>query len=182
MNEMLAMTAERVVELQLLFDSVGVNVWFDGGWAVDAVVGAQTRPHEDLDIVVSSSDLAMLRHALVARGFEERPGGRESNFVLVDHSGRKVDVHVITLGAGGEGTYRMEDGSVWVFSPESLTGRGTVKGVEVRCLTPEEQVRCHNEGHEPREKDLADMAVLRTRLGVDLPPRLRRGVHGRTRG
>lgn len=166
------MTGEGVTELQLLLDDLGVRIWLDGGWAVDALVGEQTRPHEDLDLLVSSSDVAVLRHALAGVGFQPQPGGREANFVLVDRLGRQVDVHVITLDANGHGTYPMEDGSTWIFTSESLAGRGTVNGIQVRCLSPEEQVRCRNQGYKPREKDLADLRVLGTRLGVDLPPRL----------
>jgi hypothetical protein len=54
----------------------GIRVWLDGGWAVDASLGSQTRPHSDLDIVIEE------RHV-------ERLG--------YDDTGRKVDFHVIVL-------------------------------------------------------------------------------------
>ncbi|MBC8367047.1 hypothetical protein H8E52_06525 [bacterium] len=141
---------------------------------MDAVLGEQTRSHDDLDIIVVASDLATLRQALESRGYQEQPEGRDSNFVLANSSGLKVDVHVIRINDEGDGLYQMEDGSIWVFSAQSLSGRGRVLDHEVRCLTAEEQVRCHNEGYEPRERDLADMALLEARLGVKLPARLQR--------
>jgi lincosamide nucleotidyltransferase A/C/D/E len=42
------MTAEDVIELYTGLDDVGVEVWIDGGWGVDALLGEQTRPHADL--------------------------------------------------------------------------------------------------------------------------------------
>jgi len=32
--------------------ALGIEIWLDGGWGVDALLGEQTRPHKDLDIVV----------------------------------------------------------------------------------------------------------------------------------
>jgi lincosamide nucleotidyltransferase A/C/D/E len=35
-----------------LLDQEGVRAWLDGGWAVDALLGRQTRLHSDLDLAV----------------------------------------------------------------------------------------------------------------------------------
>ena len=80
------MSAEAAVNLLQLFDSAGIDVWLDGGWAVDAALGEQTRSHKDLDIILQVSDLDQLRTILADRGFRVREGGTESNFVLVDGS------------------------------------------------------------------------------------------------
>src|SRR4051794_4281937 len=32
--------------------------WIDGGWGIDALLGAQHRDHDDLDLVVSVDELA----------------------------------------------------------------------------------------------------------------------------
>ena len=44
------MTAEDVCDFLDLMDRDGVHIWLDGGWAVDACLGFQTRRHSDLDI------------------------------------------------------------------------------------------------------------------------------------
>lgn len=36
------MTVEALIDLLQLFESARIEVWLDGGWAVDAVVGEQT--------------------------------------------------------------------------------------------------------------------------------------------
>ena len=63
------MTAERVLELLELFESEGIEVWLDGGWGVDALIGRQSRPHDDLDLVVALEHVPRIRAALGVRGF-----------------------------------------------------------------------------------------------------------------
>ena len=168
------MNAGALVDLLQLFESAGIEVWLDGGWAVDAVLGTQTRPHQDLDIILRAADLAGLREILSKRGFEIQKGGTESNFVLADRSGLEVDVHVIVFDRDGNGVYRMQNGSDWIFPATGFSGRGVVEGFSVRCLSPEIQVLCHAHGYVPTEKDLRDMELLHARFGVELPPHLRR--------
>jgi lincosamide nucleotidyltransferase A/C/D/E len=168
------MTSEALVDLLRLFQSAGIEVWLDGGWAVDALLGAQTRPHKDVDIIVRFADLSKLRETLADKGFETRKGGTESNFVLANRSGLEVDVHAIVFDREGNGVYRMANGSDWIFPAHGFSGRGVVQGASVRCLTPEVQVLCHAHGYVPIEKDLRDMELLQARFGVELPPHLRR--------
>jgi lincosamide nucleotidyltransferase A/C/D/E len=124
-------------------------VWLDGGWAVDAVLGEQTRPHRDVDVILRVSDLDKLREILEYRGFVTQPGGTESNFVLADNSGLEVDVHAIVFDRDGNGVYRMSNGADWIFPAAGFGGRGVIQGISVRCLTPETQVLCHAHGYVP---------------------------------
>ena len=168
------MTPGALVDLLQLFESAGIETWLDGGWAVDALLGKQTRPHKDVDIILRVADLPKLREILESRGFEIRQGGTESNFVLADRSGLEVDVHAIVFDRDGNGVYRMEDGSDWIFPAAGFSGLGVVQGISARCLSPETQVLCHAHGYVPTEKDLQDMELLQGRFGVELPPHLRR--------
>ena len=168
------MPAETLVDLLRLFETAGIEVWLDGGWAVDALLGMQTRPHKDVDIILRVADLPRLRNILGDKGFEIRQGGTESNFVLADHSGLEVDVHAIVFDRDGNGVYRMENGSDWIFPAEGFSGRGIVGEIGVRCLSPETQVLCHAHGYVPTEKDFRDMELLEARFRVELPPNLRR--------
>jgi lincosamide nucleotidyltransferase A/C/D/E len=168
------MTAAAAVELLQLLEGVAIEVWLDGGWAVDAAVGKQTRSHEDLDVILRVSDIPKLRHVLGKRGFSVQDGGTESNFVLADGSGLEVDVHAITIDPTGNGVYRMQNGSDWTFPAAGFVGLGEIEGFRVHCLTPEVQVLCHAHGYDPVEKDIHDMELLRERFGVELPEHLRR--------
>ena len=44
---------EEIDELEL----AGVDVWVQGGWGIDALLGEQTRPHDDLDVIIRADDI-----------------------------------------------------------------------------------------------------------------------------
>ena len=67
MNEAL-MTAEDVLDIVTVLERAGVAVWLDGGWAVDALLGCQTRQHDDLDVVVDLGEADALKRELAQRG------------------------------------------------------------------------------------------------------------------
>ena len=168
------MSAETLIELLGWIKSVGIEIWLDGGWGIDALLETQTRPHKDADVIVAHTDTEPLTRLLERHGFHETPGGRPENFVMADEQGREIDIHVVEFDADGNGNYRMENGELWVFPARGFTGRGRIKGVEVRCLSAEIAVACHASGYVPKEKDFADMQHLERRFGVELPPQLRR--------
>ena len=72
-NATAEMTASEVVELVQLFAQNHIELYIDGGWAVDALLGVQTRAHADLDIVVQHKDVAQIRALLEARGYKDVP-------------------------------------------------------------------------------------------------------------
>jgi hypothetical protein len=51
----MTMTAADVVEILGWLRAASAEVWLDGGWGVDALVGEQTREHKDLDLIVRDS-------------------------------------------------------------------------------------------------------------------------------
>jgi lincosamide nucleotidyltransferase A/C/D/E len=168
------MEAADVLQLLGLLDQEHIDAWLDGGWGVDALLGEQTRPHEDVDLIVRVDDVAKMCAALEPRGLELVKGDPWSNFVLDDHQGHEIDVHPVKFSDSGDGIYRMANGKDWVFPAPGFSGRGYVRGREVRCLSPEVQVLCHAHGYEPGETDFNDMAALQKRFGVELPDHLQR--------
>ena len=134
------MIADALVELLGVFERAGIEVWLDAGWAVDAALGEQTRPHKDVDVILRLSDVPRLLDVLDARRFEVQDGGTDSNFVLADRSGLEIDVHAVVFDREGNGVYRMSNGSDWIFPASGFGGRGIVQGRPVRCLSPEVQL------------------------------------------
>jgi hypothetical protein len=89
-------------------DCLGIPIWVDGGWAVDALLGKQTRSHDDLDIVVEQQHLPRLCEHLRGEGYADvaRDDTTPWNFVLGDDQGRQVDIHVISFfDDAGNGIY-----------------------------------------------------------------------------
>ena len=161
------MAAEHVVQLLETIETAGVKVWLDGGWGVDALLGAQTREHDDLDLVVARSDVPQLIDVLGREGYEVAKGQLPMCIVLLDQVGRQVDVHPVEFDDDGDGIYRMEDGRDWAYPAAGFAGVGSVASHEVRCLTPEVQVLCHA-GYELGETDHHDLGLLRERFGVSV--------------
>jgi lincosamide nucleotidyltransferase A/C/D/E len=163
------MTADDAIDLYSAFTAAGILVWIDGGWAVDALLGRQTREHDDLDIAVEERHVPALREILKRRGYRDVPrdDSHRWNFVLGDDGGRQVDVHVVVLDAAG----KVVDGLA--YPTESLTGTGTIVGHAVRCIEPQHLVKFHS-GYPIRDKDRHDVAALCERFRIDLPREYRR--------
>jgi lincosamide nucleotidyltransferase A/C/D/E len=162
-------TSIDAVDFYKTVTELGVELWIDGGWGVDALLGEQTRPHRDLDIAIQQKDVPVLRHLLQARGYADIKLGdaRTWNFVLGDESGREIDVHVIVLDDQGNGIYGPpEKGEK--YPAASLTGTGNIDGQAVRCISPEWMVKFHS-GYDLKDKDFRNASALCKKFGIDLP-------------
>jgi lincosamide nucleotidyltransferase A/C/D/E len=164
------MPPETAGELMAALAAHGVDACVGGGWAVDALVGRQTRDHADLDLWVEAPDLEGLFVVFADQGVDRIhpwPGDRPWNFVLHDGHTRRVDLHLYEpLGNG-----RLHYGSVtspFVFGSDDLSGGGSIAGREVRCERPEFALANHL-GYPPRESDRHDVAVLCQHLGRPVP-------------
>jgi lincosamide nucleotidyltransferase A/C/D/E len=163
------MNSDDVIDLYTTLENLGVEIWIDGGWGVDALLGEQTRPHKDLDIAIQQKDIPKLRHLLQTRQYRDikLDEARSWNFVLGDENGREVDVHVIVLDDKRNGLYGPpEKGEM--YTAASLTGAGKIDGRIVRCISPEWMVKFHS-GYQLKEKDCQDVSALCWKLGIDLP-------------
>jgi lincosamide nucleotidyltransferase A/C/D/E len=153
-------------------DRDGLGVWLDGGWGVDALLGRHSRPHRDLDLLIARDDFAAAQDALAGLGFRHDPAavpGLPARLVLVGAGGRQIDLHPAVFDAHGNGWQELGDGAWGAYPAEGLTGVGTVGGRQVRCLTPELQVR-HHLGYPLGATDRHDLALLAERFGVAVPP------------
>lgn len=92
------MTAADVIDLHTGVQTLGINIWIDGGWGVDALLGGQTRPHKDLDIGIEGIDVSGLAAALEACGYREVLRYSQWNFELSDDLGRQGGRALVCLG------------------------------------------------------------------------------------
>ena len=163
-------TIDKVHWFLDLFDELGIKVWIDGGWGVDALLGECTREHSDLDIIISWEDSAILTKALFARGFVDiyTDDRKDRNFVVGHQFHGKIDFHVVELTADGGAIYG--PGEIdWIITQSELKAVGFIGGREVQCLSVDYQVRSHS-GYTLQDTDFADLRALRERYGVALLP------------
>lgn len=162
------MESHDVLAVTKCLTEYGVPSWLDGGWGVDALLEEQTRPHDDLDLVIelAKSDLAVA--VLSELGFRLVEDERPTKLVVQDGNDRRVDFHTVTLDEEGGGIQVLQDGGSYRYPEEGFTGVGVVAGQQIPCLTAEVQVECHG-GYTPDANDFHDMRLLRERLGVDAP-------------
>ena len=100
-------------EILEMLSEASVKVFLDGGWGVDALIGRETRIHNDIDLFV------------------------ESHTVWKDDNGRIIDLHCFEYVEDGI----LYDG--YTFPSETFSGKGKIGNIEVFCINPEAQVQFH---------------------------------------
>ena len=163
------MTSDKVLNLYKWFKRNDITVWIDGGWCVDALLGVQTRKHDDLDIAVSRADNQKLRELLESNGYKEekRDDSCDYNYVMKNENGQFIDVHVFEYNDHGENVY----GVPYPFG--SLTGEGKIENQSVNCVSPKWMFKfklwANDTSYKPREKDIIDAQELSEKFGYKLP-------------
>ncbi len=143
-----------------------VDVWIGGGWGIDALLGRQTREHEDLDIAHREEQESIVIAALESDGYVESLDWRPVRFVVTTADGRAIDLHPLTFATDGSATQASPDPQRPFVYPASCFVTGTIEGITVPCLSVEQQVAFH-QGYEPSLHDLRDMAHLRRAYGIE---------------
>jgi len=158
------MTSGRVLDLYNWFKNYGIAVWIAGGWCVDALVGAQTREHADLDIAVHRRDNPKLRKLLENNGYREESRNDSSEFMYVmnNESGESIDIHAFEYDKSGKIIYGIK------FPLGSLTGTGNIDGQEVDCIDPEHMFQFITL-YEAKDKDIQDVYSLSRKFGFTPP-------------
>lgn len=136
----------------------GIRLWIAGGWAVDALVGRQTRDHDDLDVAVDATDfdavLALLNH----QGFAVTTDWLPARVELTHPDGRTLDLHPVVFESDGSGTQSGLGDERFFYAADGFTV-GRIAGAVVPCLSAEQQLR-FRAGYPARPVDLHDVALL----------------------
>lgn len=156
-----------VLDVLGLLEGTGSGPIVAGGWGVDALIGRQTRPHQDLDVAIDGRRLDQAVAVLNEAGFSTAEDWLPIRLALRHDDGREVDLHPLAISEDGTGILPGFDGVTYRYPPEEIT-TGKIAGRPVRCISAALQVRFHD-GYEPRDVDRADMALLHDAIGVELP-------------
>ena len=146
-----------------------LQVWIDGGWGVDALLGEVTRSHGDVDLVVELHALPEVYGCLASLEFSVSEDLSPVRVVLRSPDGRQVDLHPVTFADDGTGWQvgASPDGSDCPYPPGGFAA-GLILDRAVPCLSAELQLE-HHSGYAPRDRDRRDMALLASRFGLELP-------------
>jgi Aminoglycoside-2''''-adenylyltransferase. len=149
--------AEALAVLRTL-DRASVHHVTSGGWGVDALLGRQTRVHDDLDVGVDIERLDEIVALLAQRGYSIAVDQRPVRLELKGSDDRKLDLHPIAWDASGSGTQRGFGHQSFDYPAAEIVA-GRIDGVVVRCISAATQ-RLFHSVHEPRDVDRADLAAL----------------------
>ena len=164
------MTEADVVEVLEWLSEGKIAVWLKGGWGVDALVGEQTRDHEDLDLIVRDDHVSRMSDVLHEHGFRLSRGD-EGGFLLTDERDRVVDLHTVRFDDRGNGHLEGENRGPFEHPAAAFAASAIIAGCRVACLSAEAQMSDHSWGYTPGDTDFRDMRLLHERLGtVLLPP------------
>ena len=113
--------------LQFAIDAE-IKVFLDGGWGVDALLGYQSRAHNDIDIFVEKNDYQNFIEIMKANGFYEikMEYTTLNHTVWEDLKNRIIDLHCFEYTDEGEILY---DGDC--FPVETFSGKGRIEEITV---------------------------------------------------
>ena len=154
---------DNVVDILKKTESAGASVLVAGGWGVDALLGRQTRQHNDFDIFVHRKDERTLTEIFESSGYKETQKHSDDNTSWTNADGALIDFHLFEFAE--EGLMRHDGIS---FPADIFNGKGTIGGVAVRCMTAESQVS-YRHGYELRDKDVQDVLLLCESFGLQIP-------------
>lgn len=155
---MAGMPAAEVARIVDWLEGRGIVYQCNGGWAVDALVGRQTRDHGDLDVFLDETAVADAVAWLEQDGYRIVEDWLPVRVEL--RSGeRAVDLHPMRIEANGDGVQSLLGGGTITHAAASRT-IGVVDGCTI-VVADAERLLALREGYEPRAIDQRDVALLR---------------------
>lgn len=152
------MQAVDVLALLRDFEREGFACWISGGWGIDALVGRQTRAHQDLDLAVDAAQLDAILAHLARRGYRVTVDWLPVRAEMTSAEGLKVDLHPVVFDTEGNGR-QQNFGGAWFDYPADQFTTGMIASTRVPCIGKALQIAFH-EGYPPREIDLLDLEEM----------------------
>ena len=85
------------IEIIFYAEENEIAIWLDGGWGVDALLGEETRVHNDIDLFVEKSNSKKFLEIIKEKGFSEviEAYTTTDHTVWKDAKGRIIDLHIL---------------------------------------------------------------------------------------
>ena len=161
------MTASQVLQILQTLKDVQARVWLAGGWGIDALIGEQTRKHNDVDIAFNVQDEEKIINAFYQQGYFIVENARPTRFVLRKTDGAEIDMHPVVFDASGNGKQLVPGDAPFLYAKDAFV-QGKIDGQGVPCLGVSQQVVFHT-GYTPLAKDRHNISVLHKYFGIEIP-------------
>ena len=138
------------IEIILYAEENEIDIWLDGGWGVDALLGEETRSHNDIDLFVEEKNGKTFIEILKEKGFTEVIEA----YTTTDHTVWKDDKDLVFEGES--------------YPSNVFSGIGKIGNKVVKCIDAENQVLFHL-GYEHDENDVHDVRLLCERFNIPVP-------------
>lgn len=165
----------RPEEAAAEFGSWNVPWWVAGGWAIDLLLGHQSRVHGDLDILILRRDQALVREHL--RDWDVHaadPPGTLRPWTAGETLPSAVHDIWCRRSASSPWAFQLmiddTDGGDWLFRRDNRVRRplqalsGRASTADLAVLAPEVQLLYKSK--DPRAKDVADFRAALSRLAA----------------
>ena len=161
------MTARQVLQILQIFKYIHAQVWLAGGWGIDALIGQQTRKHNDVDIAFNAQDEERIIETFYQLGYSIVEDARPTRFVLRKMDGTEIDMHPVVFDDSGVGKQLVPGGEPFLY-PKYAFAQGIIDEQKVPCLSVNQQVVFHT-GYVPLAKDRHNINVLHEHFSIPLP-------------
>lgn len=171
MSERAASQLKVIDEITQLAIEQGIELWLEGGWAMDFFLGEVTRDHEDIDWFMWVKDGPTLSSVLIEHGFTPLAGAPIEQQLDFARDDVEVSFKLVTQDEGGSvvvggGPW---EGDAW---PEGMLqgGEGQIGSIRSRYINPLAQVEMKKmmpiwiPQRRRRRKDLTDIARIEAEL------------------
>ncbi|MFS0752129.1 nucleotidyltransferase domain-containing protein [Oceanobacillus sp. 1P07AA] len=158
-------------DITIISDSLNIDIWLKGGWAIDFLLKKITREHSDIDIVTFVKNREKLERELIQKDFipvvvKEPFQNRQSIFLKED-----VEVSFGYLDYNSDGDLIMHELPEWVWRKDSLTQEPVIfSNISIKLIHPkqllEEKLTYSKIGYPHRQKDEESKKLLRKIIEV----------------
>ncbi|TCZ81295.1 hypothetical protein E0485_01415 [Paenibacillus albiflavus] len=149
-------------QINRIFESLDMQFWLRGGWAIDFILGQVTREHSDIDIVTWLHNRQSLEQTLIEAGFRCAPVSElQTNFYQ-----NELEVSIIYLTRNQAGQITANGFPEWVWRSDALPLRSyTLHHVSTRTLSPQQLldnllIYEQGTGRKLRSKDYDSIRIL----------------------
>jgi hypothetical protein len=92
---------EVINEITDVAEVLGIELWLEGGWAMDFYLGKVTREHDDIDWFMWAADASSLTTCLTQRGYKQLKGPPVEQQIDFARDGIEVSFKLVTQDDSG---------------------------------------------------------------------------------